>query len=254
MLKINIIPCLEDNYSYIIHDTSSNIIGVIDPSEFKPIDNFIKKKFNKINYILNTHHHFDHTGGNLELKKKYNCKIIGSVNDEKRIPGIDIKLQNDDIFKFGNIEFKIFLVPGHTSGHICFYSDKEKIIFTGDTLFSLGCGRVFEGTYQQMLESLNKIKNLPKQTSIYCGHEYTKKNLDFCLEVELNNSFLKDKKKWIDSKIDKKKPTIPVTIEEELNTNIFLRCNFPSVKKSLGMENSSEIEIFKKLRDLKDSF
>ena len=254
MLKINIIPCLEDNYSYIIHDTSSDIVGVIDPSEFKPIDNFIKKKFNKINFILNTHHHFDHTGGNLDLKKKYNCKIIGSANDEKRIPGIDIKLQNDDIFKFGNIEFKIILVPGHTNGHVCFYSDKEKIIFTGDALFSLGCGRVFEGTYQQMLESLNKIKNLPKQTSIYCGHEYTKKNLDFCLEVELNNPFLKEKKKWINLKIGKKEPTIPVTIEEELNTNIFLRCDVPSVKKSLGMENSSGVEIFKKLRDLKDSF
>ena len=145
-------------------------------------------------------------------------------------------------------------MSGHTNGHVCFYSDKEKIIFTGDTLFSLGCGRVFEGTYQQMLESLNKIKNLPKQTSIYCGHEYTKKNLDFCLEVELNNPFLKEKKKWINLKIGKKEPTIPVTIEEELNTNIFLRCDVPSVKKFLGMENSPGVEIFKKLRDLKDSF
>jgi hydroxyacylglutathione hydrolase len=113
---------------------------------------------------------------------------------------------------------------------------------------------VFEGTYQQMLESLNKIKNLPKQTSIYCGHEYTKKNLDFCLKFELDNPFLKDKKKSVNSKVEKKEPTIPVTIEEELNTNIFLRCDVPSVKKSLGMETSSELEIFKKLRDLKDSF
>ena len=176
------------------------------------------------------------------------------MKDEKRIPGIDIKLQNNDIFKFGNIEFKIILVPGHTSGHICFYSEKEKIIFTGDTLFSLGCGRVFEGTYSQMLESLNKIKNLPKETNIYCGHEYTKRNLDFCLEIDSNNHFLKNKEKWLVSKIGKKEPTLPVTIEEELSTNIFLRCNMPSVKKSLGMENSSEVEIFKKLRDLKDTF
>ena len=254
MLEINIIPCLQDNYSYIIRDPKADIVGIIDPSEFQPIDNFIRQKFNKIDFILNTHHHFDHTGGNLELKKKYDCKIIGSLTDEKRIPGIDIKLQNKEIFKFGNIEFKIILVPGHTSGHICFYSDKEKIIFTGDALFSLGCGRVFEGTYSQMLESLNKIKALPKHTSIYCGHEYTKKNLDFCSEVEFNNHFLKEKKKWVNSKISKKEPTLPVTIEEELNTNIFLRCNVPSVKKNLGMENSSEVEIFKKLRDLKDSF
>ena len=254
MLKIDIIPCLQNNYSYIIQDSITDMVGVIDPSEFQPVDNFIKKKNLKINFLLNTHHHFDHTGGNLEIKEKYNCKIIGSMKDEKRIPGIDIKLQNNDIFKFGNIEFKIILVPGHTSGHICFYSEKEKIIFTGDTLFSLGCGRVFEGTYSQMLESLNKIKNLPKETNIYCGHEYTKRNLDFCLEIDSNNHFLKNKEKWLVSKIGKKEPTLPVTIEEELSTNIFLRCNMPSVKKSLGMENSSEVEIFKKLRDLKDTF
>ena len=254
MLKINIIPCLQDNYSYIIEDTSTDKIGVVDPSEFKPIDKFINDRFKKIDYILNTHHHFDHTGGNLELKKKYNCKIIGSSKDEGRIPGIDVKLQHNDIFEFGEVKFKIILVPGHTSGHICFYSDKEKIIFTGDTLFSSGCGRVFEGTYSQMLGSLNKIKKLPKDTNIYCGHEYTKKNLDFCSEFELDNHFLENKKKLVNLKISKKEPTIPVTVEEELNTNIFLRCDISSVKKSLKMENSSEEEIFKKLRDLKDGF
>ena len=126
MLKINIIPCLQDNYSYVIHDTDADIVGVVDPSKFSPIDNFIKKKVNKIDFILNTHHHFDHTGGNLELKKKYNSKIIGSAEDEKRIPGIDIKLLDNDIFKFGKVDFSIILVPGHTSGHICFYSKKEK--------------------------------------------------------------------------------------------------------------------------------
>ena len=145
-------------------------------------------------------------------------------------------------------------MPGHTSGHICFYSEKEKIIFTGDTLFSAGCGRLFEGTYSQMLASLNKIKKLPKDTNIYCGHEYTKKNLDFCLAVERNNNLLEDKKKLINLKISKKEPTIPVTLGEELNTNIFLRCDINSVKRSLEMENSSEVEIFKKLRNLKDSY
>ena len=254
MLTVDIVPCLQDNYSFVIHDVETDAVGVIDPSDYNPIDNFIKKKFNKINYILNTHHHFDHTGGNQELKKKYNAQIIGSEKDKERIPGIDIKLTNNDIFKFGNIEFKIMLIPGHTSGHICFYSKKEKIIFTGDTLFSLGCGRVFEGTHTEMLKSLSLIKNLPKDTEIYCGHEYTKKNLDFCAKYEVNNNFLKEKKKWIASKLNKKQPTIPVSIEEELNTNIFLRCDIIDVKKSLGMENSSEEEIFKKLRDLKDDF
>jgi len=254
MLTVDVVPCLQDNYSFIIHDVKTDVIGVVDPSNFNPIDSFIKKKFKKINYILNTHHHFDHTGGNQELKKKYNAKIIGSEKDKERIPGIDIKLSNNDIFKFGSIEFKIMIIPGHTRGHICFYSKKEKIVFTGDTLFSLGCGRVFEGTHAEMLKSLNLIKNLPKDTEIYCGHEYTKKNLDFCLKYETNNKFLKEKKKWIKLKLNKKQPTIPVSIEEELNTNIFLRCDVVTVKKSLGMENFSEEEVFKKLRDLKDDF
>jgi hydroxyacylglutathione hydrolase len=254
MLNINIIPCLKDNYSFVIHDTDTDTVGVVDPSEFKPIDNFIEKKFKKIDFILNTHHHFDHVGGNLSLKKKYNSKIIGSKKDEKRIPGIDIKLSDSENFKLGNIDFKIFYIPGHTSGHICFYSKNEKIIFTGDTLFSHGCGRVFEGTYLEMLRSLNFIKGLPINTQIYCGHEYSQKNIDFCFKYEINNNSLEDKKKWITSRLNQKQPTIPVTIKEELKTNIFLRCNNSAVKKSLDMENSTELEVFKKLRDLKDIF
>ena len=254
MLNIDIVPCLQDNYSFVVHDTETDTVAVVDPSEFEPVNNFIEKKFKKIDYIFNTHHHFDHTGGNLDLQKKYKVKIIGSKKDERRIPGINIKLSDGENFKFGNIDFKIFLIPGHTSGHICFYSKSKKVLFTGDTLFSLGCGKVFEGTHLEMLTSLNLIKRLPMDTLIYCGHEYTKKNLDFCFKYEIDNNRLKEKEKWITSKLSKKEPTIPVTIEEELNTNIFLRCDVLAVKKSLGMENSSEVEIFKKLRDLKDSF
>ena len=253
MLNIDIVPCLDDNYSFVIHDTKTNTVAVVDPSEFEPVNNFIEKKFKKIDYILNTHHHFDHTGGNLDLKKKYKSKIIGSKKDEKRIPGLDIKLSDNENFKLGNIDFKIFFVPGHTSGHICFYSKNEKVIFTGDTLFSLGCGRVFEGTHLEMLRSLNLIKKLPTNTKIYCGHEYTQKNLDFCIKYETNNK-LEEKKKWITSRLHQKQPTIPVTVKEELDTNIFLRCNNSRVKKSLHMENATDLEVFKKLRDLKDVF
>ena len=163
-------------------------------------------------------------------------------------------MSDNENFRIGSVNFKTFLIPGHTSGHICFYAKSERVIFTGDTLFSLGCGRVFEGTYLEMLTSLNLIKKLPIDTQIYCGHEYTQKNLDFCIKYEIDNNKLAEKKKWVKSKLSKKEPTIPVTIEEELNTNIFLRCDLLVVKKSLGMENSSEVEIFKKLRDLKDSF
>ena len=254
MLNIDIVPCLDDNYSFVIHDTKTNTVAVVDPSEFEPVNNFIEKKFKKIDYILNTHHHFDHTGGNLVLKKKYSAKIIGSKKDEKRIPGIDIKLSDNENFKLGNINFKIFFIPGHTSGHICFYAKNEKVIFTGDTLFSLGCGKVFEGTYLEMFRSLNLIKQLPTDTQIYCGHEYTQNNLNFCVKYDIDNNNLKMKKKWIAAKINQKLPTIPITVKEELNTNIFLRCDNYVVKKSLGMENSTELEVFKKLRDLKDVF
>ena len=253
MLEINIVNCLQDNYSFVIYDTETSIVAVVDPSEFKPINNFIEKKFKKIDYILNTHHHFDHTGGNLELQKKYKVKIIGSKKDEKRIPGINIKLSDNEKFKLGNIEFEIFFTPGHTSGHVCFYSKSKKIIFTGDTLFSLGCGKVFEGTHLEMLNSLNFIKKLPMDTQIYCGHEYTQKNLDFCIKYELSNT-LEEKKRWIQSRLNQKKPTIPVTVREELNSNIFLRCDNSKVKRSLDMENATELEVFKKLRDLKDVF
>ena len=171
-----------------------------------------------------------------------------------RIPGIDIKLSNNENFKLGSVDFKTFLIPGHTTGHICFYAKREKVVFTGDTLFSLGCGRVFEGTHLEMLTSLNVIKKLPIDTQIYCGHEYTQKNLEFCIKYEIDNNRLKKKKKWITSRLNQKQPTIPTTVEEELYTNIFLRCDNPNVKKSLNMEYSTELEVFKKLRNLKDVF
>tara|TARA_B110001452_G_C15117040_1_gene389387 strand:- start:56 stop:820 length:765 start_codon:yes stop_codon:yes gene_type:complete len=254
MLNIEIVCCLTDNYSFIITESSTGIVGVIDPSEFYPIDKIISKKYKKLDFILNTHHHFDHVDGNKKLKEKYKSKVVGSIIDKKRIPEIDILLSDDDTFKFGNLNFKIIFTPGHTSGHICFYSEKEKIIFTGDTLFSLGCGRVFEGTLKQMFSSMNKIKNLPKETNIYCGHEYTEKNLEFCFKYDKNNEELKIKKNWIKKRFQDKLPSIPVSLESEIRNNIFFRCDNLDVKKNLSMQKSPEEEIFKKLRYLKDSF
>jgi hydroxyacylglutathione hydrolase len=254
MLNIEIVSCLNDNFSYIIHEDNTGIVGVIDPSEFYPIDELISKKYKKIDFILNTHHHFDHVGGNKKIKEKYKSKVVGSKIDKNRIPEIDILLSDNDSFKFGTLIFKIMFAPGHTSGHICFYCEEEKIIFTGDTLFSLGCGRIFEGSYKQMFNSLNIIKKLPKETNIYCGHEYTKKNLEFCLKYDKNNEGLNIKKIWIEKRLQDRLPSIPVSLGSELSNNIFFRCDDLSVKKNLGMQNSSEEEIFKKLRDLKDSF
>ena len=254
MLNIDIISCLNDNYSYLLQDKETNIVAIIDPSEFNPCNLEIEKKYKKLDYILNTHHHFDHVGGNHELKKKYGAKILGFEKDKTRIPDIDIKLKENENFKIGNTSFEVIFIPGHTSGHVAFYSKNENIIFTGDTLFSLGCGKVFEGTYKQMLDSLNKFKKLPSETKIYCGHEYTKKNLEFCIKYEPNNEYLKKKRDWVNAKIKSNLPSIPISIKEELKTNIFLRCNERTVKSALNLNNSSEHEIFAKLRDLKDSF
>ena len=248
-MDIEIIPCLNDNYSYLIRDGQTNTVAIIDPSEFVPCDEKVNQKYKKLDFILNTHHHFDHVGGNAELKKKYGSKILGFEKDKKRIPEIDILLKDGQEFNIGNLDFKTIFTPGHTSGHIAFYFEKEKAIFTGDTLFSLGCGRIFEGTHQQMFDSLNKIKNLPGDTKIYCGHEYTKNNLEFCLKFNPGNNYLKDK-----AKIVSKIPTIPSTINDEIQTNIFLRYDDPDVKDALNLKKATDQEIFSKLRHLKDNF
>ena len=239
-MKVEIVKCLKDNYAYLIIDKAQKNACVIDPGESKPIINFAEKNGIEIKYILNTHHHYDHVGGNFELKKKYNCAVVGFKGDKDRIPEIDILVDDNQIWKRDNFETKIFHVPGHTSGHIAFYFYKEKKIFTGDTLFSLGCGRIFEGTHKQMFDSLAKIKNLPVETEIYCGHEYTLQNSNFCLANDSGNLKLKEKIIKIKKELKYNLPTIPTILSDELECNIFLK--------------AEDIKSFSKLRDLKDNF
>jgi len=239
-MRVEIIPCLKDNYSYLIIDDSNKSACIVDPSEAMPIIDYLKNKDINLKYILNTHHHFDHIGGNEDLKKKFGSIVVGFKKDSERIPGIDIFLENDQIWEADNFKAKIIHVPGHTTGHIVFYFFQEKLAFTGDTLFSLGCGRIFEGTYEQMYESLNKIKSLPRETKIYCGHEYTLSNSKFCIKNDPDNQNLQKKIKQIKKLISNGLPTIPTTIKEELDSNIFLR--------------AKNLESFSKLRDLKDNF
>jgi len=253
-MQVTAIPCLTDNYAYVISDNNSKIVGVVDPSEASPVVSFLKKQNLKLNYILNTHHHFDHVGGNLELKKIYNAKVVGFVGDKHRIPEIDITLSNNEKWIFGNETVKILHIPGHTLGHICFFFEKEKIAFTGDTLFSLGCGRIFEGDHNQMLTSLNKIKKLPKDTMIYCGHEYTYKNAKFCIKYDSGNIDLKNKFEKIKKLRSSNLSTIPSKLEDELKTNIFLRCDQKDLKIKLNMKNQEDLKVFRKVRDLKDNF
>ena len=239
-IEIEIVPCLQDNYSYVIIDKSKNNACVIDPSEAQPIINFIEKENINLKYILNTHHHFDHIGGNKELKEKYNSIVVGYKHDAKRIPEISVLVEDNQIWKEDNFEAKIIHIPGHTTGHIGFYFFNEKIIFTGDTLFSLGCGKIFEGTYEQMFESLSKIRNLPEDTKIYCGHEYTLQNSNFCIKHDPQNLNLQNKISKIKEKLSNNIPTIPSTLKDEKECNIFLR--------------AKNVESFSKLRDLKDNF
>jgi len=253
-MKITPIPCLNDNYAYIVNDNITKTVGVVDPSEAKPIINYLKKEKLELNYILNTHHHFDHIDGNIELQKLYNSKVIGFDGDKHRIPGINITLNDGEKFKFGKSIIKIIHIPGHTSGHICFFFEKEKIAFTGDTLFSLGCGRIFEGDHKQMLSSLNKIKKLPTKTKIYCGHEYTLKNAEFCMKYDEKNLDLTNQFKKVKELRSKNLPTVPSVLEQELKSNIFLRCDQNDLKIKLNMQNSDDYKVFKKVRDLKDAF
>jgi hydroxyacylglutathione hydrolase len=239
-MRIEIISCLQDNYSYLIIDETNNNACVVDPSEAKPIINYLKNTDIKLKYILNTHHHYDHIGGNKELKKKYKSIVIGYKNDAHRIPEIDILVEDGQIWKKDNFEAKIFHIPGHTSGHICFHFYKDNFLFTGDTLFSLGCGRLFEGTYKDMFDSLNKIKRLPENTNIFCGHEYTLQNSKFCIKYDPDNLVLKNKIVDIKEKLKNNLPTVPTILKDEINCNIFLK--------------AKDLESFSKLRDLKDNF
>ena len=238
-MQIKIIKCLQDNYSYIIIDNNNNAC-VVDPSESDPVIKYLEENKINLKFILNTHHHYDHVGGNKELKKKYNAKVLGYINDKERIPEIDIFLKNKEICNTDSFKFQIFHIPGHTSGHICYYFKNEKFLFTGDTLFSLGCGRIFEGTYEQMFSSLQLFKSFPKDTKIFCGHEYTLKNSEFCKKYDPKNKKLDNRILEIKNVLSKGLPTIPTTIEDELDCNIFLR--------------SGDLETFSKLRDLKDNF
>ena len=239
-MKIQIIPCLQDNYSYLIIDEESNIACVVDPSEADPIIEYLENTQIKLKFILNTHHHYDHVGGNQKLKEKYGASVIGYKGDKKRIPGIDILVDDQETWVHKNFEAKIIHIPGHTLGHICFYFYKDESVFTGDTLFSLGCGRIFEGTYVQMFDSLMKLKKLPANTKVFCGHEYTLQNSKFCIVHDDNNKNLKTKINDIKIKLKAGLSTIPSTIKDELECNIFLRSN--------------NVETFSKLRDLKDNF
>ncbi len=254
MLDIHMFPCFTDNYGYLVHDSESGETACIDTPEPEKILKELEKKKWKLTCILNTHHHWDHAGGNLDIKKKTGCKIIGPHGEASSIPGIDQSVCEGDEIKLGQHIAKVLETPGHTSGHIIYHFINDGTAFVGDTLFAMGCGRLFEGTAEQMWKSLQKIMQMPESTKMYCAHEYTLANARFAITVDPDNTALKNRFDEVKKLRDKNISTIPTTLINELNTNPFLRVKNSDIRKNLNMAKNSDIDVFAEIRARKDNF
>jgi hydroxyacylglutathione hydrolase len=246
--------CLRDNYGFLVHDGASGITAAIDAPEAARIDAALAAREWKLTHILNTHHHFDHAGGNLELQSRWNCTIIGAKSDAARIPGISRVVADGEVFDLGGHSVEVMDVSGHTRGHVAYYFREDGILFSGDALFALGCGRLFEGSAEQMWSSLQRIMALPDETVIYCAHEYTQANARFALSVEPGNTELVARAKEIDRLRAENKPTIPSTLGEEKRTNPFLRPTSREIQENVGKVGASVIDVFAETRRRKDQF
>jgi len=254
MLEIEIVPALSDNYVYLAHDAVTGSTAVVDPAEATPVVEALERRGLRLTHILNTHHHFDHIGGNTELVGRYGAPIIGPRADAARIPGIEVPVGEGDRYTVGTQTARIFDVPGHTSGHIAFWFEESRALFCGDTLFALGCGRMFEGTAEQFWSSLGKLRNLPDDTRVYCGHEYTQSNARFALSVDPDNEALKAASRRIDALRARGECTVPSELGEEKRANPFLRADDPAMQRLVGMEGAAPVAVFAEIRRRKDSF
>ena len=251
-LEIRQFMCLSDNFGVLIHDPGAGLTASIDAPEARPIEAALAAAGWRLTHILNTHHHGDHVGGNLKLKDRTGCVIVGPRGS--RIPGIDVEVGDGESFEFGGHVAHIIATPGHTLDHICYWFKEDKLVFVGDTLFALGCGRVFEGTPRQMCASLRKLAGLPAETSVYCGHEYTLANAKFALTIEPENAALKRRAAEIRALRAENKPTLPTSIGEELATNPFLRAETPELQRALAIPGSAPADVFALVRERKDNF
>jgi hydroxyacylglutathione hydrolase len=253
-LIIDQFPCREDNYGVLIHDTESGLTASIDAPEFDPIKHKLAERGWKLDQILVTHHHVDHVEAILPLKQAYGCTVIGPAGEADKIPGIDRAVKEGDSLRFGAYDVEVIETPGHTLGHISYYIPGAKVAFVADTLFALGCGRVFEGTFPMMWNSLEKLMALPDETVVYCGHEYTKSNARFALTIEPANGALIIRAREIDALRSEGKPTLPTSIGLERRTNPFVRVDEPAVRDLLEMPDASRAEVFGAIRTRKDNF
>ncbi|CAI8974401.1 hydroxyacylglutathione hydrolase [Methylocaldum szegediense] len=254
MLEVLQIPALKDNYIYLIHDDQSGETAAVDPAEAGPVLQALAANGWELTYVLNTHHHGDHVGGNLELKRRTGCRIVGSERDRERIPGIDIAVGEAATLKLGSFEGRVFDVPGHTRAHIAFWFAAADALFCGDTLFALGCGRPFEGTPEELWQSLEKLRALPPEAKVYCAHEYTESNGRFALTVEPENTALKARMAEVLALRQQNRPTVPSMLKDELATNPFLRPESEEIRRNLGMTNADPVDVFAELRRRKNAF
>ena len=253
-LEIAQFPCLSDNYGFLLHDPVSELTAAIDTPDANAIFAELERRNWRLTHIFNTHHHADHAGGNLKLKDRTGCQIVGPRADAKRIPGIDLGVGDGDQVPFGGHRIDVFETPGHTTGHIVYFVPDAQAAFVGDTLFALGCGRLFEGSPSQMWNSLQKILRWPDDTKIYCAHEYTLANAEFALTVEPDNMALVARAREIAALRRDGRPTVPTTLELERKTNPFLRPSSPNLQRTIGLAGADEVSVFARTRELKDRF
>ncbi|MCE2510375.1 MAG: hydroxyacylglutathione hydrolase [Alphaproteobacteria bacterium] len=253
-LTIHQIPLLQDNYGYLLHEPQAKVTAVVDPAVSEPILRALAKRDWSLDYILNTHHHYDHTGGNLELKRATGCKIIGPRHDSDRIPGIDLGVSDGDTARIGGAEGEVIAVDGHTHGHIAYWFRESRALFCGDTLFSLGCGRLFEGEPEEMWESLKRLRILPDDSLVFCGHEYTPANARFALSIDPDNPDLLARVQEVEKKRTKGQSTVPSTLEMERRANPFLRADVDAIARAVGMQGASPAQVFAEIRRRKDAF
>ena len=253
-LKIHQIPVKTDNYIYILHCERSHYTAVVDPTFAEPVASYIESQNWSLDAILNTHHHHDHIGGNLELMQRFDCVVYGSAKDAARIPGITHHLHEGDAIDVGDYKAQVMEVFGHTIGHIAFHFNKEKALFCGDTLFSIGCGRLFEGEPATMWASLNKLRALEADTRVYCAHEYTLHNSNFALSQDPQNQDLIKYAQRVASLRHEGRPTIPTTIGTEIKCNPFLRADQGDLQKALKMQDSDPVEVFAELRRRRNDY
>jgi hydroxyacylglutathione hydrolase len=252
--EAHLFRCLNDNYGVLIHDPATGATAAIDAPEAAPVEAALAKTGWKLTDILVTHHHGDHTGGIAELKKKHNCRVVAPKAEAGKIPLVDETVSEGSKVSVGKLTANVIETPGHTAGHITYWFHGDKIAFAGDTLFSIGCGRVIEGTPEMMWASLAKLRDLPGDTRVYCGHEYTLANIKFAQTIEPDNRALAARAKQAADQIAAGKPTIPTTIDEEKAANPFLRADVPAVAASVGLAGKSPAQVFAEVRARKNKF